>query len=61
MNLKHPPAARKLSLAVAACVLALTMTWAAPSDSTRAAAQTRVGCISTPDEYLTAWNNRQIR
>lgn len=61
MNLKHPSAARKSSVVVAACALAVTMTWAAPSDSTRAAAQTRVGCISTPDEYLTAWNNRQVR
>jgi hypothetical protein len=61
MNLKHPTAARMSYRAVAACVLALTMTWAAPSDSTRAATQTRVGCISTPDEYLTAWNNRQVR
>ncbi|HEY0692034.1 MAG TPA: hypothetical protein VGD71_23690 [Kribbella sp.] len=61
MNLKHPTAARMSSRAVAAWGLALTMTWAAPSDSTRAATQTRVACISTPDEYLTAWNNRQVR
>ncbi|WP_329424637.1 hypothetical protein OG339_30015 [Streptosporangium sp. NBC_01495] len=61
MNLKHPSAARKSSLAVAACVLALTMTWAAPSESMRTVAQTRAGCVSTPAEYLTAWNNRQIR
>lgn len=61
MNLKHPSAARKSSLVVAACVLALAVAWAAPSDSTRAAVQTPVGCISTPDEYLTAWNYRQVR
>jgi hypothetical protein len=58
---KEQAAARKSYLAGAACVLALAVTWAAPADSPRAAAQTRVGCISTPDEYLTAWNNRQIR
>ncbi|MDN3359875.1 hypothetical protein [Actinomadura sp. DC4] len=61
MNLKHPTAARISSRAVAAGVLALTVTWTAPSDSTRAAAQVKVGCISTPGEYLTAWNNRQVR
>ncbi|HZC60093.1 MAG TPA: hypothetical protein VE464_00510, partial [Streptosporangiaceae bacterium] len=63
MNLKHPFTARKSSLAVTACVLALAVTWAwtAPSNSSRATATNRVGCISTPDEYLTAWNNRQIR
>ncbi len=61
MNLEHPSVARKSSVAVAGCVLALAVTWVAPSDSPRAAAQTRAGCISTPAEYLTAWNNRQIR
>jgi hypothetical protein len=61
MNLKRPSTAPKSSLAIAACVLTLAVTWAAPSDSSRAAATNRVGCISTPDEYLTAWNNRQIR
>lgn len=61
MNLKQPTAAGMPSRAVAACVLALTMTGTAPPDSTRAATQTRVGCISTPGEYLTAWNNRQVR
>ena len=29
--------------------------------SPSAAARTRVGCISTPGEYLTAWNERQVR
>jgi hypothetical protein len=33
----------------------------APPDSPRAAVQTRVGCIATPAEYLTAWNNREVR
>jgi hypothetical protein len=61
MVLKHPPAARRSSLAVAACVLTFAVTWAASSDLPRAAAQTRAGCIATPQEYLTAWNNRQIR
>lgn len=61
MNLKRPSAAWRSSLVVAACGLVLAVAWAAPSDSTRAAAQTRVGCISTPDEYLIAWNNRQVR
>jgi hypothetical protein len=61
MNLKHPPTARRPSLAVAACVLALAVTWPASSDSSRAAATNRAGCISTPDEYMTAWNNREIR
>jgi hypothetical protein len=42
-------------------MLAFTATWAAPADSPRAAAQTRVGCISTPAEYLIAsvQNNAQ--
>ena len=61
MNLKHPSAAWKSSLVTAAGILAFTVTWAAPSDSPRAAAQTRAACISTPYEYLTAWNNRQVR
>ena len=61
MNLKHPPTARRASLTAAACVLALAVTWPASSDPPRAVARNRVGCISTPDEYLTAWNNRQIR
>jgi hypothetical protein len=61
MTLKRPSAARKASLVTAAGVLAFTATWAAPSDSPRAAAQTRVGCIATPAEYLTAWNNREVR
>jgi hypothetical protein len=61
MNLKHSSAARKSPLVVAACVLALATTWAAPSDSTRAAARTRAGCISTPDDYLSAWEERQVR
>ena len=61
MNLKHPPTARRTSLAVAACVLALAVTWPASSDSSRAAATNRAACISTPDEYMTAWNNREIR
>ena len=61
MNLKHPPTARRASLTVAACALALAVTWSASSDPSRAVATNRVGCISTPDEYLTAWNNRQIR
>jgi hypothetical protein len=56
MTLKHPSVARKSSLVTAAGMLAFTAAWAAPSDSPRAAAQTRVGCISTPAEYLTAWN-----
>lgn len=61
MNLKRPWAARKPSLVVAAGVLALTTAWTAPSDSTRAATRSSVGCVSTPAEYLTAWNNRQVR
>ena len=61
MNLKHPPAARKSSPAIAACVVALAVTGTAPPGSPPAAAQTRVGCIATPGEYLTAWNNRQVR
>jgi hypothetical protein len=61
MNLKQPSAARKSSLLAAAGVLAFTAAWAAPSDSPRAAIQARVGCISTPAEYLTAWNNREVR
>jgi hypothetical protein len=60
MNLRHL-IARRSSLTVAAGVLALAVTWPASSDSSRAAATNRVGCISTPDEYLAAWNNRQIR
>jgi hypothetical protein len=60
MNLMHPSAARRPSRVVAAGVLAFAA-WAAPSDSPRAAAQTRVGCISTPAEYLTAWNSREVR
>ena len=62
MNLRRPSAARKSPLVAAAGMLAFTATWAAPSDSQRAtAAETRVGCISTPAEYLTAWNNREVR
>lgn len=61
MNLKRPSAVRKSFLAAAACVLGLAGTWAAAPDSSRAAAATRAGCISTPNEYLAAWNNRQIR
>jgi hypothetical protein len=61
MNLRSPSAARRPSRAVAAGVLAFAATWAATSDSPRAAAQTRVGCISTPAEYLTAWNSREVR
>lgn len=61
MNRKHPSAIRKSSLAIATFVLALAATGTAPSDSMRAAAQTKAGCIATPDEYLTAWNNRQVR
>ena len=62
MSLKHPSAAPKPSLVVAACLLALAVVWAAPtSGSTRAAAQTRATCVSTPAEYLTAWNSRQVR
>ena len=60
MNLKHPPTARRASLTTAACVLALAVTWPASSDPSRAVATNRVGCISTPDEYLTAWNNEFI-
>ena len=55
MNPK-PSAARKLSLA-AACVLAL----AATSSPARTAAKAKAACISTPADYLIAWNNRQIR
>ncbi|GAB2826404.1 hypothetical protein GCM10027176_33510 [Actinoallomurus bryophytorum] len=61
MNLKHPTAARMPSRAVVACVLALTVTGAAPSASTRAATQARAACVTTPDEYQTAWNNREVR
>jgi hypothetical protein len=61
MSPKYSSAAPKSSLVVAACLLVLAVIWAVPSDSTRAAAQTRANCISTPDEYLTAWNNRQVR
>lgn len=61
MNLRHPSAAWKSSLVTAAGMLVFTATWAAPSGSPRAAARTRVGCISTPAEYLTAWNNREVR
>ena len=61
MNFKHPPTARRASLAITACVLTLAVTWPTSSDPSRAAATNRVGCISTPHEYLTAWNNRQTR
>jgi hypothetical protein len=61
MSLRHPSAARRRSRVVVAGVLAFAATWAAPSDSPRAAARTRVGCISTPAEYLTAWNSREVR
>ena len=61
MNLRYPPTARKSSLTAVACVIALAVTCAASPDPSRAAATNRAGCISTPDEYQTAWNNRQIR
>ncbi len=61
MNLRPPSAAQRPTLVVAACVLAVAMVWPAPSDSTRAATRARAGCISTPAEYLTAWNNREVR
>ena len=61
MNLRRPSAIRKSFLAVAACVLGLAGTWAAAPDPSRAAVSNRAGCISTPKEYLAAWDNRQIR
>lgn len=61
MNLKCPSTARKSSLVAAAGLLAFTATWTASPGASRAAARTRVGCISTPAEYLTAWNNREVR
>lgn len=61
MKLMHTPAARRSSRVIVAGVLALAATWTAPSPAPRAAAQTRAGCISTPAEYLAAWNNREVR
>ncbi len=59
MNPK-PSVARKLSLA-AACVLALAATSGPTRTAAKAKAKTKAACISTPADYLIAWNNRQIR